>query len=167
MTTVAHQPLQTLIEDLWQSERQRAEEQTTSINAIEEAMTVLDDWSQRLEALQANQNAGQEATDQEKEAERVGAEELRKRLEHDLVTARERVDDLQSSLQERTEELLKAQAANNELSAELQAVNDALPLGVPPTSGPVETKPTDKELSSDSSEGKSVSERFGQLRKKN
>lgn len=183
MTTVAHPPLQTLIDDLWQVESQQVEQQTASMEALEEAMTVLDDWSQRLENQQSEQDAEQESQEQAKETEWLEAEELRKRLEHDLITARERMTDLQSSLQERTEELLKAQAANNELVAELQAANDALPLSTSHATLPVESaepseqaeqteqiesdEPAEEESSPDPPEGKSVSERFGRLRKKN
>ena len=170
----AHQPLQSLIDDLWQGERQQAEEQTASMEALEEAMGVLDEWSQRLEAEQAKRDAEQEAAEQAREAERLELESYRKRIEQDLVAARERIADLQSSLQERTEELLKAQAANNDLAAELQTVKDALPLGAitaSPTESAAESpnERTDEESADDSqesSEAKSVSERFGRLRKK-
>ncbi len=172
MSTVTHQPLQTLIDDLWQGERQQVEEQAASMGALEEAMGVLEDWGQRLEDQQAEQDAEQATYEKSQEAERLEAEEILKRLEHDLVTARERVADLQSSLQERTEELLKAQAANNELAAELQAKNDALPLRTPPVAEPAPepiAKATVEEDSTDAPEPakvKSVSDRFGRLRKK-
>ncbi len=165
----AHQPLQTLIDDLWQGERQQAEEQVASIEALEETMAVLEEWSQRLETQQTEQ----EESEKEEEARWIEAEEVRKRLEHDLVAARGRIADLQSSLQERTEELLKVQAANNDLADELQALSDAQPLCVPPAVEPVVERLPEEVAEEESSpdlpeapEVESVSERFGRLRKK-
>lgn len=157
----AHEPLQALIDELWRTECQHVEAQETSLSALEEAMRVLQEWGDRLEQQETEQTAALEELEAAQRTELEAAEEVRCKLEHDLHAARARIADVEAALQARTEELLHAQAANNALAAELQAVTDSMPApapaGDPAPDGGVQPKP---------SAGSSVSERFSRLRQK-
>ncbi|MGL4513202.1 MAG: hypothetical protein ACRCT8_08935 [Lacipirellulaceae bacterium] len=126
----ARETVQALLDAWWDDESQLAAERDASLEALDESLKALDGWGDRF----AREQVTREATTRLRDAERAAADEHRRRLEHDLAVARSRVFDLERGLQERTEELLRVQAANNALSAELQSMIDAWPLseGLPP-----------------------------------
>ncbi len=120
----AIEPLRDLVEDWNRSESSRAEDLQRLLEPLEQAVGQLSEWADRVaEAEQAEEDARREAAHKEQ-----AAEARRRRLEHDLRLARERVTELEHLLQERTEELLRMQAANNRLAAELREIGDDEPL---------------------------------------
>ncbi|TWU00696.1 Chromosome partition protein Smc [Botrimarina colliarenosi] len=164
--------LHALVEDWTQAEAGRAEELHRLLEPIEQAMAQLTEWADRIAAAEAS-----EATARNEAASRdQAAEDRRRKLEHDLKLSRTRVAELEKSLQERTAELLRLQAANNELAAQLQEIDDEeSPSG---TGGPTTDPPHDGDLMSipaddatfadiavevDGNEG--VAERFARLRR--
>jgi hypothetical protein len=128
----ARETVQSLLDRWWDDESQLAAECEASLVALDETLRELDGWGDRF----AREQVTREAAGRLRDADRAAADEHRRRLEHDLAIARARVHDLERALQERTEELLRAQASNNALSAELQSMIDAWPLteGLPPGS---------------------------------
>ena len=165
---VAREPIQALIDELWSSERRHAEEQESSLNALEDAMSVLQEWSDRLEKQEAEQAVALDEIEAELKEELETAEEVRSRLDKELKAARDRIAELEASLQSRTEELLEAQSANHDLSAEIRTLQEAAtavaPAPVvdpPPEAEREDTSPSEKPRSAAASY---VSERFQRLR---
>lgn len=109
-TNAAHEPVQALIDRWWDLGVAEAESHEQAITELEQTLRALSDWGQDL----ANQLEIRETKKQ--------------RLEHDVVSLRSRVTDLEKALQDRTQELLRAQEANNLLAAELQQT-DIDPIG--------------------------------------
>ena len=117
-------PLRDLVEDWNRSEAGRAEDLQRLLEPLEQAVGQLSEWADRVAvAEQAEEDARREAASKEQ-----AAEARRRRLEHDLKLARQRVTELEQLLQDRTEELLRMQAANNRLAAELREIGDDEPL---------------------------------------
>ena len=152
LNDAASESVQALLERVWQEDQRLCQEQDQSLAALSEVIEGLNAWSERLEQWQADSEASQKSVVQ---------------LEQALEQAAERIDSLEVALQERTEELLRSQAANNALAA-LQTADlphappkhadsgEHAPLEfAPPAEGPEVAKP-----------GQSVSERFERLRKK-
>lgn len=120
----AVEPLRDLVDDWTQSEAGRAEDLQRLLEPLEQAVGQLNEWADRVAAAeQAEEDARREAASKEQ-----AADARRRRLEHDLKLARERVTELEQLLQDRTEELLRMQAANNRLAAELREIGDDEPL---------------------------------------
>ncbi len=118
------EPLHELVDDWTRAESDRSEELKRLLEPIEEAVGQLGEWADRIAAAeQAAAEARREASTKEQTSE-----ERRRKLEHDLKLARARVAELERSLQDRTAELLRVQAANNELAAQLQEIGDDEPL---------------------------------------
>lgn len=155
-------PLRALIDEAVDTDSQLGESQQQLIDNVESTFRELEAWVARLE-----ENAAAEAERwNEAEANRQAADEHRRRLEHDLKLARTRVGDLEKTLQERTEELLRAQAANNALAAELQAAE--LQLDDLDEGEEAEASTSDQEpAATEETEGEdSVSARFAKLRER-
>ncbi|MEO0530491.1 MAG: hypothetical protein AAF266_07920 [Planctomycetota bacterium] len=129
----AADPLRALVEEWSRSEVTRAEDLDRLIAPLEEAVERLAEWADRIALVEQAEAERQ----QEAEAREQAAEDRRRRLEHDLKLARARVRELEQGLQERTEELLRAQAANNALAAELQSIE---------SDDSLETDPLDDEV---------------------
>lgn len=158
--------LSALFED-WSKAEEASENQAWDLlQPIEEAFARLDDLAAQLaEADQAEAAAREDA-----ERRIQAAEEHRQKLEHDLKLARDRVTDLEESLQQRTEDLLEAQNDNNELAAQLQAIDSQPP--APPASdqplngGEGEPTPDEAEKSADPDQDLTgVAARFAKLRR--
>lgn len=114
----ATDPLRALVEEWSHAEVTRAEDLNRMIAPLEEAVGQLIGYADQIAVTEQT-----EAEHREEAATREqAAEDRRRRLEHDLKLARARVRELEQALQERTEELLRAQAANNSLAAELQSI---------------------------------------------
>lgn len=175
----ASEPIRELIAGWQAGEEQLATEYGATLAAIEEAVRELEAVGARMEQRAQEQEA---AIEQERAAWRQQEEtsaEARKRLEHDLALSRSRVRELERHLQQRTEELLEAQSANNALAAQLQEVTDPLPVladhdedyaepSAPDDSAesaePVAAESGPSNAAPDGEE--SVSERFARLRNK-
>ncbi len=171
-------PIGPLVAQWSEAESSRSEQLEQLLGPIEQSLEQLSQWADRLAADQQSQEAERQETAQRESA----AEERRKLLERDLRLARNRVAELEQTLQDRTEELLRAQAANNALAAELQAVGDDLPDDLddePPEPQPLEiddalaaeaAEANEPELAMACAEGESdlsggVAERFARLRR--
>lgn len=106
MTTVpvstAQEPVQALVDQLWED----------TIEGSGEHLSQIDELQQTIHSLLAISEKLSSHLSEEAEQER--------KLEHDVTALRNRVIELEKLLQQRTEELLQAQAANNALAAELQ-----------------------------------------------
>lgn len=100
--SAAHEPVQALIDRWWELGVSESEAQQQAISELEQTLQDLSEWGQQLAGQLENRETKQQ------------------RLEHDVASLRSRVTDLEKTLQDRTEELLRAQAANNALAAELQ-----------------------------------------------
>lgn len=116
-------PLGQLVVQWSEAESARAEDLERLLNPIEQSLEKLTQWADQL----AQDQQANEAEREEMAQREAAGEERRRLLERDLKLARNRVAELEQTVQGRTEELLKAQAANNALAAELQAVGDDLP----------------------------------------
>ncbi len=165
--SAAHEPVQALIDRWWELGVAEAESQEQAISELEQTLQTLSGWGQQLAEQLEDRKTKQQ------------------RLEHDVASLRSRVTDLEKALQDRTEELLRAQAANNALAAELQQAEvepfsaqaselDTAQIEQSPESPPLEL-PTEAMIASAPSteaapntlaidEAVSVSERFGKLR---
>ena len=144
--SATHEPLRAVIADAAAADAQWNESQQQLIDGVEATLRQLEEQIERLAE-------GESA----EEARRREADEHRRRLEHDLKLARTRVHDLEEALQQRTEELLKAQAANNALAAELQAAE------IDPSDEVAESSASPAEEPHGEDEA-SVTERFAKLR---
>jgi chromosome segregation ATPase len=159
----AVEPLRGLMAGLADAEAGRAAELLTLLEPIERALGELNEWADRLDAAeQAAANAQQQFASQER-----AADQRRRKLEHDLRLARDRVIELERSLQERTEELLRVQQANNELAAQLREIGDdeTLEAGA---EGETASEDGDLMIITDSPApegGEGVAERFARLRR--
>ncbi|CAL1151141.1 unnamed protein product [Cladocopium goreaui] len=144
--SATHEPLRAVIADAAAADAHWSESQHELINGVEETLRQLEEQIGRIAE-------GESAEEQR----RHEADAHRRRLEHDLKLARTRVHDLEEALQQRTEELLKAQAANNALAAELQAAEiDPSDEVAESSASPAEEPHGDDEAS--------VTERFAKLR---
>lgn len=111
------EPIRQAIDDWAAGEEARSASLAELIAELAGSLGDLSQWAVGLE--------GAEAAAAEANAQR---DELLRRMEHDLRLSRGRVTDLETQLQQRTQELLDAQAANNALAAQLQeAPLDAAP----------------------------------------
>lgn len=163
------EPLRELVDDWSRSESGRAEELQRLLEPIEQALGQLGEWAERASvAEQSEAEARRDSAEKEQ-----AAEQRRKKLEHDLKLARARVTELERSLQERTAELLRVQAANNELAAQLQEIGDDEPLveasapseeGEEPIDGDLMILPDGESLDDLGDQGDGVAERFARLR---
>jgi chromosome segregation ATPase len=118
------EPLRELVDDWTRNEAGRAEDLQRLLEPLEQAVGQLSDWANRIAAAEASEaEARRDAVSKEQ-----AADTRRRRLEHDLKLARDRVTELEQLLLDRTEELLKMQAANNRLAAELREIGDDEPL---------------------------------------
>jgi hypothetical protein len=116
--------LRELVDDWTRTEAGRAEDLQRLLEPLERAVGQLSEWADRIAAAEgAEADARRDAVSKEQ-----AADARRRRLEHDLKLARVRVTELEQLLQERTEELLRMQAANNRLAAELREIGDDEPL---------------------------------------
>jgi chromosome segregation ATPase len=130
----AVEPLRDLVEDWNRSEASRAEDLQRLLEPLEQAVSQLSEWADRVAvAEQREEEARREAASKEQ-----AADARRRRLEHDLKLARQRVTELEQLLQDRTEELLRMQAANNRLAAELREIGDDEPLASDALGDPIE-----------------------------
>lgn len=118
------EPLRELVDDWTRNEAGRAEDLQRLLEPLEQAVGQLSEWADRIAAAEASEaEARRDAVSKEQ-----AADTRRRRLEHDLKLARDRVTELEQLLLERTEELLRMQAANNRLAAELREIGDDEPL---------------------------------------
>ncbi|QDV72291.1 hypothetical protein [Botrimarina mediterranea] len=118
------EPLRELVDDWARAEAGRAEDLQRLLEPLEQAVGQLSEWADRIAAAEAAEaEARRDAT-----AKEQAADARRRRLEHDLKLARDRVTELEQLLLDRTEELLRMQAANNRLAAELREIGDDEPL---------------------------------------
>lgn len=165
------EPLRELVDDWSRSESGRAEELQRLLEPIEQALGQLGEWAERASAAEQSEAEARRDSAEKEQA----AEQRRKKLEHDLKLARARVTELERSLQERTEELLRVQAANNELAAQLQEIGDDEPLaeaspdataegGGDPVDGDLMILPDGESLDDLGDQGDGVAERFARLR---
>ncbi|QDT67185.1 hypothetical protein MalM25_00820 [Planctomycetes bacterium MalM25] len=161
----ASDPLRSLVDDWSQAEESRVAEVDGLLEPIEQALGQLVEWADRLAT---NQQAEAEQRE-EADARTQAGDDRRRRLEHDLKLARARVADLERMLHDRTEELLRAQEANNQLAAELQAIGDDDPalaaISIDEEAageGPPTEDPTDEAANAASDGG--VAQRFAALR---
>lgn len=169
----ASEPLRGLLDDFIDNEQSRSDELARLLEPVEQALSQLADWADRLDAAErAAGEANQQAAAQER-----AADDRRRKLEHDLRLARARVLELERSLQERTEELLRAQAANNDLAAQLREIGDDEPLETAiPDPEADDRRPYDEADAADGDlmllgaddggePGEGVAERFARLRR--
>jgi chromosome segregation ATPase len=118
------EPLRELVDNWTRNEAGRAEDLQRLLEPLEQAVGQLSDWANRIAAAEASEaEARRDAVSKEQ-----AADTRRRRLEHDLKLARDRVTELEQLLLDRTEELLRMQAANNRLAAELREIGDDEPL---------------------------------------
>lgn len=118
------EPLRELVDNWTRNEAGRAEDLQRLLEPLEQAVGQLSDWANRIAAAEASEaEARRDAASKEQ-----AADTRRRRLEHDLKLARDRVTELEQLLLDRTEELLRMQAANNRLAAELREIGDDEPL---------------------------------------
>lgn len=135
------EPLRALVDDWTRNEAGRAEDLQRLLEPLEQAVGQLSDWANRIAAAEASEaEARRDAVSKEQ-----AADTRRRRLEHDLKLARDRVTELEQLLLERTEELLRMQAANNRLAAELREIGDDEPL----LEGPLVEEPSLEEFRTD------------------
>lgn len=135
------EPLRALVDDWTHNEAGRAEDLQRLLEPLEQAVGQLSDWANRIAAAEASEaEARRDAVSKEQ-----AADTRRRRLEHDLKLARDRVTELEQMLLERTEELLRMQAANNRLAAELREIGDDEPL----LEGPLVEEPSSEEFRTD------------------
>jgi chromosome segregation ATPase len=135
------EPLRELVDDWTRNEAGRAEDLQRLLEPLEQAVGQLSDWANRIAAAEASEaEARRDAVSKEQ-----AADTRRRRLEHDLKLARDRVTELEQLLLERTEELLRMQAANNRLAAELREIGDDEPL----LEGPLVEEPSSEEYRTD------------------
>ena len=158
MTTVpvstAQEPVQALVDQLWEETVEGSGEHLSQIEELQQTIHSLLAISEKLSSHLS------------KEAEQE------RKLEHDVTALRNRVAELEKSLQQRTEELLQAQAANNALAAELQqaeikteATTTSVSEENTPTAETVEESFEPNEESTVEAESPiGVSERFNRLR---
>lgn len=118
------EPLRELVDDWTRNEAGRAEDLQRLLEPLEQAVGQLSEWADRIAAAEAAEAEARRDAASKEQAD--GAR--RRRLEHDLKLARDRVTELEQLLLERTEELLRMQAANNRLAAELREIGDDEPL---------------------------------------
>ena len=118
------EPLRELVDDWTRNETGRAEDLQRLLEPLEQAVGQLSEWADRITAAEAAEAEARRDAASKEQAD--GAR--RRRLEHDLKLARDRVTELEQLLLERTEELLRMQAANNRLAAELREIGDDEPL---------------------------------------
>lgn len=162
---LATDPLRALVEEWSRVELTRAEDLERMIAPLETAVGQLAEWADRVAVVEQAEAERLQETETREQA----AEDRRRRLEHDLKLARARVRELEQALQERTEELLRAQAANNSLAAELQSIESDDTLTTDPLDDevfenfdPVETAVEPPETT-ETDDG--VAERFARLRR--
>lgn len=135
------EPLRALVDDWTRNEAGRAEDLQRLLEPLEQAVGQLSEWANRIAAAEASEaEARRDAVSKEQ-----AADTRRRRLEHDLKLARDRVTELEQLLLERTEELLRMQAANNRLAAELREIGDDEPL----LEGPLVEEPSLEEFRTD------------------
>lgn len=135
------EPLRALVDDWTRNEAGRAEDLQRLLEPLEQAVGQLSEWANRIAAAEASEaEARRDAVSKEQ-----AADTRRRRLEHDLKLARDRVTELEQLLLERTEELLRMQAANNRLAAELREIGDDEPL----LEGPLVEEPSSEEFRTD------------------
>lgn len=159
----AREPVLAFLGGMREEEQQASEQQENAYEQLQEALESLNAWSERLEQWQAEVDA----RDQERDADRRSADQMRVEFEQECDLLRQRVGDLEIALQDRTEELLRAQAANNALAA-LQSSNVHRPTPAVSEES-AEMPPLEFEPPPEGPEvaeaGESVSERFEKLRR--
>lgn len=160
----SQEPLRQLIAGWNDDETARSEEFGHSLDAVEAAVRELEQLSGRMEQRLAEVNESMEAERQQARERQESETQRRQRLEHDLGLARSRVVELERHLQQRTEELLEAQSANNALAAQLQEAGDVpfvAPLEEAPSEAPHDgPEPFTEEPDTEGS----VADRFARLR---
>ncbi|MEN0110235.1 MAG: hypothetical protein AAF805_05890 [Planctomycetota bacterium] len=140
----APDPVRQAIDDWAAGEDARSASLAELIAELAGSLGELSEWAAARESAEAEDAAAH--------AER---DELLRRLEHDLRLSRGRVADLESQLQQRTRELLEAQAANNELAAQLQEA---------PLQEAALDPPGEDATDADDAAAGSVAQRFARLR---
>ena len=128
----AREPIHGFVNQFWDEEQQETHLQQEKLQQLAEAIDSLNAWSERLEQWQ------EEAIrhEQELEASQHATEQIKVEYEQECTLLRQRVSDLEISLQDRTEELLRAQAANNALAALQSASIHKTPDGSQPDEHP-------------------------------
>lgn len=166
-----YEPVRELIAG-WQADEERMSgEFTATFAALEQLVQELVAAGDRVGQHAASREAEVQQQLGEWQQQQESEQQHRKRLEHDLALSRSRVTELERHLQQRTEELLEAQSANNALAAQLQEITDPLPVIADhgdtgqeadhaPAPAPAVEQPAVAEGES------SVSERFARLRSK-
>ncbi len=140
-TSAVQEPVQALVDQLWEQTVESAQEHSSQVSELQHAIHNLLSVSEKL-ASHLSEEAEQE-----------------RKLEHDVTALRNRVAELEKALQHRTEELLQAQASNNALAAELQQAE--IQSDEATTQQPAESV---TEPSEETESPIGVSERFNRLR---
>ncbi|MEO1495802.1 MAG: hypothetical protein AAFV43_01500 [Planctomycetota bacterium] len=163
----ANEPIRELIAGWRTGEERMAGEYDATLSAIDEVVRELESVGARMEQRAAEREAEFDQQAERWRQQQETDQQHRKRLEHDLALARSRVREVERHLQQRTEELLEAQTANNTLAAQLQEITDPLPVIVPSDAGdpqPSAPAAADAGEEAQNEAESSVSERFAKLR---